>query len=141
MRDAVQVEPVTPLALKGKAEPVPAHRLVAVEALAAGRARRQGAPMVGRDADLAALAAAFDHLTADGSAVLTLVVGMDVGKSRLATEFLAGIDALVLSGRCPSYGEGITYGPLGGGGQAGRGHHRPGLAIGCAAQDRPPRAS
>ena len=38
VRDVVKVQPVAPLELKGKAEPVPAHRLVSVEAIAAGRA-------------------------------------------------------------------------------------------------------
>ena len=37
VRDAVQVQTVAPLTMKGKAEPVSAHRLIAVEALAAGR--------------------------------------------------------------------------------------------------------
>src|SRR5262249_32010739 len=35
-----------------------------------------------------------------------------VGKSRLAAEFLAGVDARVVRGRCLSYGEGITYWPV-----------------------------
>jgi tetratricopeptide (TPR) repeat protein len=45
-----------------------------------------------------------------------------LGKSRLAREFVAGVDARVADGRCLPYGEGITYaavvdvvGPLGGG--------------------------
>ena len=60
-----------------------------------------------------ALATAFDRARDDRCAVLSLVVGMPgVGKSRLANEFLEGIEATVLSGRCLSYGEGITYWPL-----------------------------
>ena len=35
-----------------------------------------------------------------------------VGKSRLAAEFLSGIDARVVRGLCLSYGEGITYWPV-----------------------------
>ena len=35
-----------------------------------------------------------------------------VGKSRLAAEFLADVDARVVHGRCLSYGEGITYWPV-----------------------------
>ncbi len=35
-----------------------------------------------------------------------------VGKSRLVSEALALIDARVVSGRCLSYGEGITYWPV-----------------------------
>ena len=113
VRDVVQVQAVARLALKGKAEPVPAHRLVSVEALAAGRAPRRRAPLVGRDPELVALATAFDRATSDRCVVTSVVVGIPgVGKSRLAAEFLAGIEATVLSGRCLSYGEGITYWPL-----------------------------
>src|SRR5204862_263016 len=35
-----------------------------------------------------------------------------VGKSRLVGEFLRGVDATVVRGRCLSYGEGITYWPV-----------------------------
>ena len=35
-----------------------------------------------------------------------------VGKSRLAAEFLAGLDARAVRGRCLSYGDGITYWPV-----------------------------
>jgi len=34
------------------------------------------------------------------------------GKTRLTAEFLGGIDATQLRGRCLSYGEGITYWPV-----------------------------
>ena len=44
VRDAVDVEPVEPLELKGKAERVPAYRLLAVHAGVEGLARRQDAP-------------------------------------------------------------------------------------------------
>ena len=48
VRDAVQVEAIAPLALKGKAEPVPAFRLLDVIADAAALARHPEAPLVGR---------------------------------------------------------------------------------------------
>src|SRR4029453_2448839 len=35
-----------------------------------------------------------------------------VGKSRLVVEFLLGLDATVVRGRCLAYGEGITYWPV-----------------------------
>ena len=50
VRDAVEVEPVEPLELKGKAEPVPAYRLVAVRERA--RAPHE-TPFVGRERELA----------------------------------------------------------------------------------------
>src|SRR6266545_1589109 len=54
VKDAVEVEPVEPLELKGKAERVPAYRLIAVSR-AEGVARRADAPMVGRTEELALL--------------------------------------------------------------------------------------
>jgi class 3 adenylate cyclase len=57
VRDAVSVEPVEPLELKGKAERVPAYRLLEVQAGAEGLARRQDSPIVGRAAELHVLQA------------------------------------------------------------------------------------
>ena len=44
VRDAVQVEPVEPLTLKGKAEPVPAYRLLAVSDPSVAVQRRSDTP-------------------------------------------------------------------------------------------------
>ena len=49
-RDAIDADPVEPLILKGKSEPVAAYRLVA--ASREGPARRLDAPMVGREQEL-----------------------------------------------------------------------------------------
>ena len=58
VRDYVAVEPVEPLELKGKAEPVPAYRLMSL--LDGGeRPRRLDSPMVGRDHELGVLRDAF----------------------------------------------------------------------------------
>jgi tetratricopeptide (TPR) repeat protein len=49
----------------------------------------------------------------DRSCQLFTVLGSaGVGKSRLAAEFRADLDARVVRGRCLSYGEGITYWPV-----------------------------
>ena len=50
----------------------------------------------------------------DGRAHLFTIYGEPgVGKSRLAREFVDGVErASVLSGRCLPYGEGVTYWPL-----------------------------
>ena len=45
--------------------------------------------------------------------LLTIAGDPGVGKSRLVAEFLAASDARVIHGRCLSYGEGITYFPVG----------------------------
>jgi class 3 adenylate cyclase/tetratricopeptide (TPR) repeat protein len=110
-RDAVEVDPVEPLPLKGKREPVPAWRLVAVSTVAAER--RFDSLLVGRDKELAALAEAWERACGGSGCELVTVVGAaGVGKSRLVAEFLAAADATVVRGRCLSYGEGITYWPV-----------------------------
>ena len=63
VRDAVAVEPVAPIAAKGKAEPLTAFRLL--EASAHGPLpRRAGTPLVGRGEELARLEAEFDGVGA-----------------------------------------------------------------------------
>src|SRR4029079_4873316 len=52
VRDAVEAEAVEPIAAKGKADPVPAYRLIAVREGAAGHSRRLDAPLVGRVREL-----------------------------------------------------------------------------------------
>jgi class 3 adenylate cyclase len=116
VRDAVAVEPVEQVAAKGKAEPLSAYRLIGVRPGEAGRRRRLDAPLVGRERELARLDQAFRQAVADGSCGLfTLLGSAGVGKSRLVAEFVAGLagEATILRGHCLSYGEGITYWPIG----------------------------
>jgi class 3 adenylate cyclase/tetratricopeptide (TPR) repeat protein len=116
VRDAVQVEPVEPLELKGKSEPVPAYLLVDVSRVDDGYARRLEMPIVGREVELEALHRAFEQAVAQQRCGLITVFGpAGVGKSRLLREFLHAIGpkATQLRGRCLSYGEGITYWPIG----------------------------
>ena len=113
--DAIDVDPVEPLTLKGKAEPVPAYRLLRVREDAPAFHRRLDAPLVGRREELAALRAAFDGAVAARDCRLATVIGPPgIGKSRLARELAAMLagEATVLPGRCLPYGEGITYWPL-----------------------------
>src|SRR5439155_2851244 len=115
VKDVVEVETVEPLSLKGKAEPVPAYRIIAVtkgEAVT----RRLDSPMVGRTEELQALIEALAQAERDRSCRLVTVLGpAGVGKSRLLHEFLrlASERATILRGRCLPYGEGITFWPLG----------------------------
>ena len=52
-------------------------------------------------------------MRADRHCELVTVVGdAGVGKSRLVAEALDSIEATVVRGRCPPYGEGITYWPV-----------------------------
>jgi class 3 adenylate cyclase len=113
VRDAVEAEPLEPLQLKGKSAPVAAYRLLRVRAGAEPRARRGGAPLVGRASQLRMLGEAFANLVREHSCGLFTVLGMaGVGKSRLAAEFLRDADARVVTGTCLSYGQGITYWPV-----------------------------
>jgi class 3 adenylate cyclase/tetratricopeptide (TPR) repeat protein len=110
VRAAVDAEQVEPLALRGKREPVPAYRLLAVRS---GLGRRFATPMVGRERELQGLRDAFARTVHDRSCQLFTVLGVaGVGKSRLAAEFLLGLEARAVRGGCLPYGEGITYWPV-----------------------------
>jgi class 3 adenylate cyclase/tetratricopeptide (TPR) repeat protein len=115
VKDAVEVEVVEPLELKGKAERVPAYRLLSVGGIESF-ARRLDTPMVGRDRELATIREGFQRAAQEGRAHLATVLGhAGAGKSRLIYEFLSEAvgRAVALRGRCLPYGEGITFWPLG----------------------------
>jgi class 3 adenylate cyclase/tetratricopeptide (TPR) repeat protein len=113
VRSVATAEPLEPLPLKGKSKPVAAYRLRQLRSGADSRGRHAGAPLVGRHSQLRMLGEAFARVTGERSCrLLTLVGPAGVGKSRLTAEFLRGLDARVLSGRCLSYGQGITYWPV-----------------------------
>jgi class 3 adenylate cyclase/tetratricopeptide (TPR) repeat protein len=100
--------------LDGFAEPVEVWRAL----IAYGRnGRPVGAlsvPIVGREAELELLQNTFERTVRDRRAHLVTIYGEPgVGKSRLAREFVAGLDgAMALKGRSLPYGQGITYWPL-----------------------------
>ena len=107
---AVEVEPVEPLELKGKSNPVGAYRLIG---MSAQPARRHDTPMVGRRTELRRLGDAYEQAVRDHSCQLFTILGSaGVGKSRLVSDFLDSVDATVVRGRCLPYGEGITYWPV-----------------------------
>ena len=115
VRDAVEVEAVDPLELKGKSERVGAYRLLSIDPGAEGRARRLDSPMVGRERERALLERAYERAAGErGCHLFTVLGAAGVGKSRLLAEFLKGLgdNATVVGGRCLPYGEGITFWPL-----------------------------
>ena len=115
VRDAVVVDEPEALELKGKSEPVLAHRLVEISLEAAGHARHLDSPMIGRDRELALITESFDRAVSERECHLFTLLGpAGVGKSRLVEEFLNRVasDAVVLRGRCLPYGEGITFYPV-----------------------------
>jgi class 3 adenylate cyclase/tetratricopeptide (TPR) repeat protein len=110
VRNTADVEPTGPLELKGKSERVSAFRLVRVRD---APERPYEGPFVGRERELATLRETWERVQAEQRCELVTVAGdAGVGKSRLAAEFLASIDATAVRGRCLPYGEGITYGPV-----------------------------
>jgi tetratricopeptide (TPR) repeat protein len=114
VRDAVATDAIE-LALKGKPDAVPAHRLRELDASAAGVARQLQRPMVGRGRERDRLRADFADVVAGSTCRLfTLIGSAGIGKSRLVADFLEHVDgkATVARGRALSYGEGITYWPL-----------------------------
>lgn len=115
VKDCASLEPVEPLTLKGKSDPVPAYRLLHVLPEARTHAVRFSAPMLGRDQELALLMQMFSDSVQSSTCRLVTVLGSaGVGKSRLVEETLELLDAdaKVLRGRCLPYGEGITYWPV-----------------------------
>ena len=113
VRATVEAEPMPPLELKGKAEPMPAFRLTTVGE--GGPMRRHDTPLVGRRRELQLLNEAFDRATEEQACYLFTLLGTaGVGKSRLVHEFLSQMRerAQVLRARCLPYGEGITFWPV-----------------------------
>jgi class 3 adenylate cyclase/tetratricopeptide (TPR) repeat protein len=111
-RDAALVDALEPRALKGKTEPVAAYRLASVQG-EEGFARNTSGTMVGRAREQRQLTSVWERATSERACQLFTVLGAaGVGKSRLAAEFVASLDVLVVRGRCLPYGEGITYWPV-----------------------------
>jgi class 3 adenylate cyclase/tetratricopeptide (TPR) repeat protein len=115
VRHAVDLEPVEPLQLKGKAERVKVWRLLAAREVTAPSPRNLASLMVGRERQLAQLRQAYDAaVEASGCQLFTLLGSAGVGKSRLVEEFISGLGdgATVLLSRCLPYGKGISYYPV-----------------------------
>jgi predicted ATPase/class 3 adenylate cyclase len=113
VRDYVEVEPVEPLELKGKAERVPAYRLLEVHERTVETSHRP--PLVGREAEIAAVADGLTRAIDSRRCERLLITGdAGVGKSRLIEHVseAASERGLVIRGRCLSYGDGITFWPL-----------------------------
>jgi hypothetical protein len=94
VREAVMVEAVEPLALKGKSKPVPAYRLLS---LLDAPERSHASRFVGRDHELALIRDAWERAESQGCCELVTVVGdAGVGKSRLVAEAVAAFDGRIV---------------------------------------------
>jgi class 3 adenylate cyclase len=105
---------------KGKPGGVVCRRLVRALSLVRPRGLGGLQPVfVGRGGEMAQLQQAYRRVVASGRPLLVSVVGeAGVGKTRLVREFWRWLaeqpeQPLLRSGRCLSYGHGITYWPLG----------------------------
>ncbi|MBX5451182.1 adenylate/guanylate cyclase domain-containing protein [Thermogemmatispora sp.] len=132
-RETFHFRPLAPLQLKGKGEAMRAWVVLGlaeeqpVSALAARARRGLLAPLIGRSLELTLMHATYARVLAERQPhLITLLGPSGIGKSRLVHEFIereqekarstTGPDQapapLVMYGRCPPYGEGITYWPL-----------------------------
>jgi class 3 adenylate cyclase/tetratricopeptide (TPR) repeat protein len=117
--DHVQVEPLDPVRIEGREEPVAAYRVVGMRFGQADRAAMRGggalSPFVGRERELAILLELKEQAVAGHGQVVDIVGEAGSGKSRLLFEFrqhLGNQPVAYLHGRCLSYGAGIPYLPF-----------------------------
>jgi class 3 adenylate cyclase len=110
--------PAQRLELRGRVEPLRAVELERDQPITEGTLSGFRAPLVGRRRELELLGATYRRAVEEGQPHLVTLYGeAGVGKSRLAGELLAGLEAAaptprVVRGRCLAYGDGITYWPL-----------------------------
>jgi class 3 adenylate cyclase len=115
VRRVTTLEQVPGILLKGKELPVGAWRLLAVDPDPREHARRLDVPMVGRELELELLQLTYRRARMERSGHQVVVLGeAGVGKTRLINEFESqiSVEAIVLKGRCPQYGQNIDYWPL-----------------------------
>lgn len=115
VRSQVGIESVAAMALRGKAQPVPAWRVTS-PVLTGDDSPAHAAPFIGRVDELEELRQSLRRAKRRQQTCLVTVLGVPgIGKSRLVQEFLTALpdgEVTVLSGHCSAYGRGITYAPL-----------------------------
>ncbi|MBI3649413.1 MAG: AAA family ATPase, partial [Actinobacteria bacterium] len=110
----MHAELLPPLRIKGRDDPIEAHRLLGL-AGEPGRLGRLGSALVGRSFELEQLERTFERAVAERACRLFTVLGpAGIGKTRLSSELIEALGgrARVVRGRCLPYGEGITFWPL-----------------------------
>ncbi|MFL6193861.1 MAG: adenylate/guanylate cyclase domain-containing protein [Thermoanaerobaculia bacterium] len=117
LQGVVQLDPLPPLQVKGKAEPIRAFRVTGLGAQSEQTVLGDGvlSPFVGRERELAGLEELGEQAAGGQGQVVGIAGEAGSGKSRLLYEFrrrMQSRPAVRLSGRCLSYGGGVPYLPL-----------------------------
>jgi hypothetical protein len=114
----IRLEPLPPIEVKGKTEPVSIYKVIGMlprRSPIASRGERTLSLFVGRERELATLEALFAQVEAGRGQVVGIVAEAGGGKSRLLYEFrqrLQDKQVTYLEGRCLFYGSTIPYHPL-----------------------------
>jgi class 3 adenylate cyclase/tetratricopeptide (TPR) repeat protein len=132
-RGVFEVRAMAPLRVKGKADPLVSYVVLGLQEHSPIITQQprglngQPAPLVGRQLELTLMHASYARVQAERHPhLITLLGAPGIGKTRLVREFIAReqektkcasslgkpLIPRVLQGRCPPYGEGITYWPL-----------------------------
>ena len=116
---AISFVPLEPVTAKGKSEPIPVWRALEARSRVGEPETAARTPFIGREHERQLLLETFLRVEREATPQLVTIVGEPgVGKSRLVTELRSALDdraELVTwrHGRCPPYGEGITFWALG----------------------------
>lgn len=108
-------EPLGPLQVKGRGEPVTAWRLIGPQLATAGpEAPAAAHPFVGRDEEIERLTRTMDQLVAGQGQVVLIVGEAGIGKTRTLAQLrgLEGSKLTWLQGQCLSYGARSPFGPF-----------------------------
>jgi predicted ATPase len=111
-----EYEPLEPVSVKGKPEPLALYRPLAARArFGSDITRTHATPLVGRELERTLLVSTFERAVQQQSCQLVTVVGEPgVGKSRLCMELFSYIEVRAglvrwRQGRCLPYGDGIAF--------------------------------
>ena len=110
--DVFSWEPLEPMALKGKAEPVSVFALMGSKRHATRKRAGSELPIVGRWAELDVLGAKFEEALAGRGRIVGISAEAGMGKSRLVAEFARMAEergSVVALGECQSYGTNTSY--------------------------------
>ncbi len=114
--ELVETEPLGPMALRGRSEPVEVHRVIGRRRITPpGASGRRLIRFVGRERELAQLRGALGHAEGGRGQAVGIVGEAGLGKSRLLLELRRGLGdrpVTYLEGHCVTYGERIPHLPV-----------------------------